>query len=104
MTNVAMPVRMPASQSGIPSSRLKPIAAPRNSARSVAMATISINAHIVQTAPGWNRSRQCSARFLPVAMPSLAERLWSSMAIRLLASTTQSSRYPYCAPAWMLVA
>ena len=95
---------MPASQSGIPSSRLKPIAAPRNSARSVAMATTSIKPHIAQTAPGGNWSRQCSARFLPVAMPSLAERVWSSMAIRLLATTTQSSRYPYFEPAWMLVA
>ena len=35
-------------------------------------------------------SRHCSARFLPVAMPSLADSDWISMAIRLLATITHS--------------
>ncbi len=36
-------------------------------------------------------SRQCSARFLPVTIPSLAESAWNSIAVRLASSTTQSS-------------
>ena len=38
------------------------------------------------------RSRQSSARFLPVAIPSFADWVWTSIAIRFAASTTQSSR------------
>ena len=38
------------------------------------------------------RSRQSSARFLPVAMPSFADWVWTTIAIRLAARTTQSSR------------
>ena len=41
--------------------------------------------------PARSCSRQCSARFLPVAMPSLAERVCTSMAMRLLATITQRS-------------
>ena len=37
-------------------------------------------------------SRQSSGRFLPVAMPALAERYWISIAIRLLTTITQTSR------------
>jgi len=50
MANVTTPVRTPATNSGMPKSRLKPKAAPRNSARSVAMATNSIKTHMVHTA------------------------------------------------------
>ena len=91
MANVVAPVRTPATKSGIPKRRLNPRAAPRNSARSVAMATASMISHMAQTAQRGNWSRQCSARFFPVAIPSLAERVWVSIAMRLLATITQSS-------------
>ena len=67
------------------------MAAPTNSARSVAMAISSAWIHRKMTTGRGNRSRQTSARFWPVAMPSLALSDWMSMAIRLAASTTQSS-------------
>ena len=34
-------------------------------------------------------------------MPSLADRYWTSIAIRLAPSTTHISEYPNFAPAWM---
>ena len=37
-------------------------------------------------------SRHSSGRFLPVAMPAFAERYWISIAIRLLTTTTHTSR------------
>ena len=87
-----MPVSTPAGKSGMWKSRLKPSAAPRNSARSVAMAT-----HLGDAphAPD-DRARELVATHLgqvrPVAMPSLAESDWISIAIRLLATMTQTSR------------
>ena len=81
---------MPAS-SGILNSSAKPIAPPRNSARSVAMAAISLTTHIAQTTGLGNCSRHISARLRPVTMPSLADSAWNSMAITLASSTTQSS-------------
>ena len=56
------------------------------------MATTSIRTHMPdddparETARGTARPGCC-----PVAMPSLADRVWISMAIRLLATITQSS-------------
>jgi len=50
------------------------------------------------------RSRQTSGRLRPVAIPSFAESVWISIAIRFAARTTQRSRYPNCAPPAMLVA
>ena len=44
-----------------------------------------------ETARG-NRSRQTSARFIPVAIPSFAESVWMSIAIRFEQRITQSSR------------
>ena len=38
-----------------------------------------------------NVARQSSGRFLPVAIPSLADWVWINIAIRLAATTTQSS-------------
>ena len=76
----------------VPISRLKPIAAPRNSARSVA---IAITSAWIQSRIEVRRekcSRQTSGRFWPVAIPSLAESVWITIAIRLAATTTQSSR------------
>jgi len=83
-------VSRPATQRGIPNSRWNPNAAPRNSARSVAMATSSMRTHMMSTTGPGNRSRQASARLSPVAMPSLAESACTSMAERLLATRTQS--------------
>ena len=54
IANVTIPVRTPATKSGIPKSKLNPSAAPRNSARSVAMATNSMRIHMVQTAQRGN--------------------------------------------------
>jgi len=54
-------------------SNAKPIEPPRNSARSVAIAAISLTTHIATTTGLGNSSRQISARFRPVTMPSLAE-------------------------------
>ena len=42
--------------------------------------------------PRENCSRQSSGRFLPVAIPSLADWVWMTIAIRFAATTTQSSR------------
>jgi hypothetical protein len=49
-------------------------------------------------------SRQSSARFFPVAIPTFADWVWISIAIRFAASTTQRRRYPNFAPPAMLVA
>ena len=39
-----------------------------------------------------NRSRQTSGRLRPVAIPSFAESVWISIAIRFAATITQTSR------------
>ena len=67
------------------------MAAPTNSARSVAMAISSAWIHRKMTTGRGNRSRQTSARFWPVAMPSLALIDWMSIAMRLAERTTHSS-------------
>jgi hypothetical protein len=50
------------------------------------------------------RARQTSGRFLPVAIPSLADIDWMSMAMRLEVRITHNSKYPNCAPPEMFVA
>ena len=67
------------------------MAPPRNSARSVAIAAISLTTHIAHTTGRGKCSRQCSARFLPVTMPSFAESAWNSMAMRFATTTTHNS-------------
>ena len=84
-------VIIPAGSMGTPNTRFRASAAPTNSARSVAIATASACSHSSTTTRNENRSRQTSGRLRPVAMPSLALSDWISMAIRLAASTTQSS-------------
>ena len=86
------PAMIPAGKSGIPNSRLRPSAAPTTSAMSVAIATTSACSQRPIEVRREKRSRQSSARFLPVAIPSFADWVWTSIAIRLAASTTQSSR------------
>ena len=49
-------------------------------------------------------SRHSSGSVRPVAMPVLADRYWTSIAIRFAATITQTSRKPYLAPPAMLVA
>ena len=66
------------------------MAPPRNSARSVAMAATSLTIHIAQTTGQGNSSRHISAKFRPVTMPSLADRAWNNIAIKLASNTTQS--------------
>ena len=90
--------------SGTPNSRFSPIAAPRNSATSVAIAITSAWSQRPTVPQRGNRSRHTSGNDRPVATPSLADRYWTSIAIRLAASTTHISAYPNLAPAWMLVA
>ena len=87
-----MPAMIPAGNSGMPKSRCRPSAAPTTSAMSVAIATSSACSQRPTEVRREKRSRQSSARFLPVAMPSLADCVCTSIAIRLAASTTQSSR------------
>ena len=59
--------------SGNPKSSDKPIAPPRNSARSVAIAATSLIAHMTQTSGRGRLSRLSSARFFPVTIPSRAD-------------------------------
>jgi len=81
-------------KSGIFSSSDSPMAPPRNSARSVAIAATSLTAHIVHTSGGGNHSRDSSARLRPVTMPSFADSAWNSIATRLASSTIHNSPYP----------
>ena len=71
--NAAKAVMMPATKSGMAgNSRWMPIAAPMNSARSVAIAMTSAWIQSPNTASRGKRMRETSARFMPVAMPSFA--------------------------------
>ena len=75
----------------MPKSRLSAIAAPTNSARSVAIATISACTQSPRVTFREKCMRHSSGRFLPVAMPIFPERFWISIAMRFAASSTQSS-------------
>ena len=83
---------IPASNSGTPNSRFSAIAAPTNSARSVAMATSSAWTHSPQVTWRGKWMRHSSGRLCPVAMPIFPERFWMSMASRFAATMTQRSR------------
>ena len=68
-----MPVMTAPINIGMWKSRYSAMIAPRNSARSVAIAPTSLTIHIAITT-GWGAlSRESSARFFPVTMPSFAE-------------------------------
>jgi hypothetical protein len=84
----------PETNSGTPNSRLSAIAAPMNSARSVAIAISSAWIQRPNEAFLGSRSRHSSGRFLPVARPSFADSVWISMPIRLAARITHSSVKP----------
>ncbi len=68
------------------------MAAPTNSARSVAMAIASACTHSPHVTGRGKCVRHSSGRFCPVATPILAERFWISIAMRLAARITHSSR------------
>jgi hypothetical protein len=68
------------------------MAAPTNSARSVAIAISSAWIQSPMAAGRGNCSRHSSARLRPVATPTLADRYWISIAIRLAATITHSRR------------
>ncbi len=76
----------------MPNSRLRPSAAPTTSATSVAIATSSACSQRLIEVRREKVSRHSSARLRPVAMPSFADCVWTSIATRFAASTTQSSR------------
>ncbi len=78
--------------SGIPKSRLRPRAAPSTSARSVAIAITSAWTQSPKLTRRERLSRQTSARLRPVAIPSFAESVWTSIAMRFAASTAHSRR------------
>ena len=64
----------PPTNGGTPNSRLSAIAAPTNSARSVAMAIASACTHRPKVTGRGKCSRHSSGRLRPVAMPVLADR------------------------------
>jgi hypothetical protein len=83
-----------AGSSGMPKSRLSATAAPTNSARSVAIVTSSA---CTQSRPVTGRgqcSRHSCGRLRPVTMPSLADRYWTNIAMRLALTITHNNRYP----------
>ena len=75
------------------------MAPPITSARSVAAATISACTQYARRRPRGIRCPSSSGSERPVTSPSFAERYCTSMAIRFAATSTQTSRYPYWAPA-----
>ena len=85
-------MRSAAGKSGSPVIRLIPIAAPTNSAMSVAIAISSACTQSRNVTGRENRSRHTSGRFIPVAIPSLALIDWMSIAIRFATRTTQRRR------------
>ncbi len=85
-------VMRPAAKSGTPKRRFSAIAAPTNSARSVAMAMSSACTHKPKLTLRGKRSRQSSGRLRPVAMPTFAERYWMSIAMRFAARITHRRR------------
>ena len=68
------------------------------------MAMISAWTHSPQVAGRGRCARHSSGRLMPVAMPTLADRYCTSIAIRFAATITQTSRKPYFAPPAMFVA
>ena len=98
------PVMTAAGKSGMWSNSLIPSAAPRNSARSVAIAISSAWIQSPIEVRREKRSRQTSGRFRPVAIPSFADSVWISIAIRFDATITQTSVKPNLDPPAMFVA
>jgi hypothetical protein len=68
------------------------------------MAMISACTHSPHVAGRGRRARHSSGRFSPVAIPTLADRYCTSIAMRFAATITQTRRNPYLAPPAMFVA
>ena len=94
MAKATTAVMRPEANGGTPKRRLSAIAAPTNSARSVAMATISAWTQRPHVTGRGKRARHSSGRLCPVAMPTLADRYCTSIAIRFAATITQTRRKP----------
>ena len=92
MPNLTAPASAPAANSGSPNSRCSPSAAPTSSARSVAVAITSARSQSAMVSRRGKRSRHTSARFLAVAIPSLALIDWISIAIRVATTITHTIR------------
>ena len=91
MPKAAMPVMIADGNSPNPNRSWNPSAAPRNSARSVAIAISSACSQSPIDVRREKRSRHISGRLSPVAMPSFAESVWMSIAIRFEATITHTS-------------
>ena len=92
IANAAALVIRAAGKRGMPKRMLRPIAAPMNSARSVAIAITSAWSQSATLVLRENRSRQTSGRFIPVAIPSFALIDWTTIPIRFAMRMTQSRR------------
>ena len=94
MPNATTAVMMPAANRGTWKSKFSPTAAPTNSARSVAIAISSACTHSPRETGRGRYSRHSSGRSFPVATPVFADRYWTSIAMRLATTMTQTSVYP----------
>ena len=86
------PIMHPPRNSGRPNSRLRAMAPPITSAKSVAMAMTSACIKNMNRPPSPMRSPRISGRLLPVTMPSLADWYWISTLMQLAITSTQTSR------------
>ena len=83
--------RMMAGARPMPNSSRRATTTPMNSAISVASIAPSATSQYPSRAGVRSRDPTAAARSWPVAMPSLADRYWSMIAVRLAATSTQSS-------------
>ncbi len=104
MANATTAVIRPAASNGVPKSRLSPIEAPTNSARSVAIAISSAWTHSPPDTIRGRTSWHSCGKSLPVATPTFADRYCTSIAIRFAATIAQARAYPDTAPADKFVA
>ena len=80
-----------AAQSFVATSWFQPLLTANATAMSVAIAISSACIHRPTVTHRGKRSRHISARLRSVAIPSLADRYWISIAIRLASTTTHKS-------------
>ena len=91
MIIATMAVMIAPSTSGRSKSRLRAMAPPTTSARSVAIAMASACSQYAMRGVVGNRWPMCPERDRPVTMPSLAERYCTSTAMTLAMTTTHTS-------------
>ena len=90
--NATVPMMIPPGSSGMPNSRYRATAPPITSARSVAMATNSACTHMHPVHRSGQAFPAQLGRLRPVARPSFAVSVCTSIAIRFATTTTQTSR------------